>query len=194
MYVWRFPVLLFASFAVTAALLPVCAALLAWRGTLTNRAARGVLLAVIAAMLAVSPGLVSGTIDALTATSEPLMKSFIHPSPSVLWAPAILVSIVLVLLDRLFPSANAPRGATLRYRAALLGTLIALGGLNITNWCSPGWCERYGFPFPYSWWSDAILIMDGRNWSAGFSALALLANVAAAALAALVLSRAYRRA
>ena len=112
----------------------------------------------------------------------------------MLWAPAILVSIVLVLLDRLFPSANAPRGATLRYRAALLGTLIALGGLNITNWCSPGWCERYGFPFPYSWWSDAILIMDGRNWSAGFSALALLGNVAAAALAALVLSRAYRRA
>jgi hypothetical protein len=189
-YVWRFPVLLFSTFAVTAALLAVSAALLAWRGGVTSRVGRGVLLALVAAMLLASPALVSGTIDALIDQGEGLRKNYVHPSAFVLWAPALLVPAILALLHRLFP----PGGAVLRYRAACMATLVALGALNITNWCNPGWCERYGFPFPYSWFSDAILIMNGRNWTAGFSALALLGNATAAALAAVALSRAYRRA
>lgn len=191
MYVWRFPVLLFAAFAVTAALLAVTAALIAWRDPLTNRTARAVLLALIAAMLVSSPALVSRAIDALV--PEPrngLLPAYVHPPPAVLWAPAAIVPVLLVALHRLFPGG----GAALRYRAACIATLLTLGALNITNFCNPDWCERYGFPFPYSRSSDAIVVVDGWNPFAWFSGLALLGNVAAAALAAVALSRAYRRA
>ena len=66
-------------------------------------------------------------------------------------------------------------------------------GLNVANWCSPGWCERFGFPFPYSWWSDAIIIMNGENLTAGHSLIAFLVNISLFLVVVVVLAALYRR-
>jgi hypothetical protein len=35
------------------------------------------------------------------------------------------------------------------------------GAANTWNACNPGWCGRYGFPFPFYSWSDAFITFDG---------------------------------
>jgi hypothetical protein len=66
--------------------------------------------------------------------------------------------------------------------------------LNLANWCSPGWCERFGFPFPYSWWSDGIMIMNGVNLTAGVSRLALFGNGILLVVVLSAIVRGYRKA
>jgi len=51
----------------------------------------------------------------------------------------------------------------------------AFGALNVSNFCQPGWCGRYGFPFTYYEWSDAIMSINGVTPSP-FHAEALNAN------------------
>lgn len=65
--------------------------------------------------------------------------------------------------------------------------------LNLANWCSPGWCARFGFPFPYSWWSDSIGFMNDANLTAGVSILAIAADFIVLLGAAVVGARQFAR-
>jgi len=190
MYVWRIPLPFFGALVASASLA------LVWLGvaTLRRRAqsviVRGLLLsvAVIAAIL--SPGLVDVIIrDELERMSG--LGVYVHYSPYIFLAPTFLVALLFGISQFAFPR----RGAESAYGWHLKFWLIALAFtiLNLANWCSPGWCERFGFPFPYSWWSDAIIIMNGENLTAGLSLLALAANITVFLFAVAVLARSYRR-
>jgi hypothetical protein len=117
---------------------------------------------------------------------------YIHPSRLASAIPAIFAVVLLVIACLLFP----PRGShtrTLKWRAAFIATVIVFTTMNVMNLCSPGWCGRYGFPFTYSWWSDAIMVMNGVTYGSGSSAVAVAANISVLAIIATVLSLIYRR-
>jgi len=191
-YVWRVPVLLFAPLVTTALLLAVAATLLAWRRSAAAPAVRGALLALVLIAHLAAPVVTSALLEPFLAR-ERASGDFIHPSVLLLWSPALLVPLLLVLADRLFPHSETRAASLLKYRAAFFAAVLTFAFLNVTNWCSPGWCERFGFPLPYSWWSDAILIFDGRNMSAGNSVVAFLFNITALAPVVLAMSRTFRR-
>jgi hypothetical protein len=151
---------------------------------------RGVLLgiAVVAAIL--SPFVV----HAITAHELGRMAKlgvYIHYSPYLYLSPAFVVTLLFGISRLLFPR----RGATsvFRWRLKFWVVAFAFTLLNIANWCSPGWCERFGFPFPYSWWSDAIIVMNGKNLTAGTSLVAFGANISVFFLVIAALGRAYHR-
>ncbi len=54
------------------------------------------------------------------------------------------------------------------------------GAINILNRCASGWCGRYGFPFLYYEWSDAVVVFNGvvpepfRPEAVGLNALVFL--------------------
>lgn len=121
------------------------------------------------------------------------MRTYIHPSVVTLWSPGFVAAILLGLAHRLFPCVAVPVRVCIRYRAAFYAAAAAFGVLNVTNWCSPGWCERFGFPLPYAWWSDAVVIINGTNLTAGASIAAFAANLAAFAVAVYAMSRRYQR-
>jgi hypothetical protein len=191
MYVWRLPLFSFAVLASTAITVCVLGTVLVLRGRIRAPVVRGILSA--AAVLAVLTALI--LVDVFT--RRPLAEAarqgmYIHPPFLLFWGSAA-AAICLVVLARLLFPAGATAGSALRYRACFAALVLLFAILNCANWCSPGWCERYGFPFSYSWGSDAIMIMNGRNLTAGFSKIALLLNVAAAAVASWTLSAFYRR-
>jgi hypothetical protein len=191
MYIWRLPYLSFAVLVATAVVACVLATLLWLRGRMQNAAARGIVSSgAVVAVLAV-PFLVDILArDSLAAAARHGM--YIDPPQFIFWVPALFAVCLIALATFLFPARGTP-GSTFRYRASFVALLLLFALLNCMNFCSPGWCERFGFPFPYSWWSDAILIMEGRNMSAGFSMIAILLDVAAAVGGAYALSLAYRQ-
>lgn len=116
---------------------------------------------------------------------------YTHYSPYLYLAPAFGVALLFGICRVMFPR----RGAMSASRWHLTFWLIAFAFavLNVTNWCRPGWCERFGFPLPYSWFSDAIVVMDGRNYTAGTSLIALVANISSLLFVGAALGRSYRR-
>ncbi|HKR63377.1 MAG TPA: hypothetical protein VJZ00_06560 [Thermoanaerobaculia bacterium] len=58
---------------------------------------------------------------------------------------------------------------------AVLAWSGLLGALNVANFCNPGWCGRYGLPFSYYTWSDAVIMFNGEMPNP-FSARALVAD------------------
>lgn len=191
MYVWRLPLLSFAVLASTAITVYALGAMLVLRGRLRAPIVRGILSAAAVLAVLAAPFLVD------VFTRWPLGEAarhglFIDPPFLLFWSPAAAAIILVALAWLLFPS-GASSAFTLRYRAYFAGSVLLFAVLNCANWCSPGWCERYGFPFRYSWWSDAIVIWNGRNLTAGFSKIALLLNVATAVVASWALAVFYRR-
>jgi hypothetical protein len=78
------------------------------------------------------------------------------PMP-VLVAPVIVASIAAWLATR-----TGVRDRTWRATAlAVCAWSGFFGVLNIVNFCSPGWCGWYGFPFPYYEWSDSVMVING---------------------------------
>ncbi|HSP16762.1 MAG TPA: hypothetical protein VLV78_18590 [Thermoanaerobaculia bacterium] len=117
---------------------------------------------------------------------------FIDQPMELGWYSGLLVFIVPLGWHFLFPK-RADGAVTRWWRVGFATLIVGFTVLNITNWCSPGWCGRFGFPFAYSWWSDAIIVINGKNLSAGASIVAAVANLIVLVLAALALSASYRR-
>lgn len=88
----------------------------------------------------------------------------------IAWSPMMFSVLVVLVAVALFP-----RSA--RWRAAFAAVAFTDAALNLVNTCNPGWCGRWGFPFAYSWWSDAMIEFNGQNLSSGTSSLAVVANV-----------------
>ena len=192
MYVWRIPILLFAPLVTATLLLVVCTGLLTLRRSLSTRAGRALMLALIGIALLTSPTIVWAIIESSAEREPEMMRKYIDPSIVTLWSASFVATILLVLAHRLFPCVSVPITVCVRYRASFFSVAFAFAVLNVTNWCSPGWCERFGFPLPYSWWSDAIIIMNGKNLTAGTSIAAFVANLAALALVPYAMSRKYQ--
>jgi len=69
--------------------------------------------------------------------------------------------------------------------------------LNVINYCSPGWCETIGFPFPWRAWSDSILTFGEPDLAhvaieRAVPAIAALVDLFAFVAVAVVLARRLR--
>ena len=191
MYVWRFPVLSFALLTVTSVLAALLLMLIELRARNPNSVIRGLLTSTSLLALLASPVLVA----AMTEKELRLLAEhghWRHYGPQVFAAPLVFAALLLVAAYALFPSREVER-QPLKWRIYFLATCLGFSALNLINWCSPGWCERFGFPFPYLWWSDAVVIMNGRNITAGTSKVGLAMNVAILVVSVVLLSRVFRR-
>ena len=190
MYIWRFPLPLFGVLVAGTGLALTWIAVASLRRRVKTIVARGLLLSVAVVAALLSPVVVHAIVaDELEKMAR--LGVYAHYSPYIFLAPAVLVAALFGIRRVAFPRGEA----NLAHRWNLSFWLIAFAftALNIVNWCSPGWCEHFGFPFPYSWWSDAILILNGENFSAGRSVIAFLANAMVFLAVVAVLSRSYRR-
>lgn len=115
---------------------------------------------------------------------------FMDPSPMIYFAPAFAATLILIAAIVLFPPVGFR--TPLSWRVAFVGLSLLFLAANVANWCQPGWCVRLGFPFAYSWWSDAVVVMNDENVSAGTSGLALAGNAFCATMAATLMSVSYR--
>lgn len=191
MYIWRFPLFAFSDVVTTAALLLVLSSVLEIRGRVRKVAIRGLFLALAVTAVALSPLLVH-------VIMEPALREhaahglYIDPSPFAYSLPAAVAVTVLFLSSLLFPSSASWRNVR-AWRAAFAATSLTFLALNLANWCSPGWCERFGFPLPYAWWSDAQLVFNGTQFGSGFSLVILLMDLATFLGLAILLSKSYRR-
>lgn len=173
MHVWRLPLLHFA------ALLALVTVVIAWetlswfRRRSNSEVTRGFLVAAEVLAALSSPLIVHAIVD-------PELRDlasrgvYVHHGRAFYLGPGLAAAILFGLSRWAVPQ-RAPRAGLARMVFWL--TAVALITMNLANWCSPGWCERFGFPFSYSWWSDAILVMNGVNLTAGTSILAIVANV-----------------
>lgn len=188
MYVGRFPLFVAADLLATALLILCFAALEALRSRLRNEVLRGATLAVFAVALLLSPMLVHSVTDARL--QEQASRGLnIHPTAVVYWIPAATILILVATSVFLFPRTGSQ---SLLWRSAYYGVCWIFLALNLANWCNPGWCEHYGFPFPYSWWSDAVISMNGEHQTARFSPAAIVANVACLVMVAAAMSLRFR--
>jgi hypothetical protein len=184
MHIWRFPLVNLA------ALLAFVTVFVAWEAVAWLRrktkldVARG-LAGGVGIVVAVSSPLI------VYAVVEPELRElraqgvFIHYGNVFYIGPAVLAAVLFVLSRRSIPS-DAPSAGVARTAFWLTATILA--ALNFANWCSPGWCEHFGFPIPYSWWSDAIIVMNRVNLTAGTSVLAVVADFLVLLLVARVVS------
>ena len=190
MYVWRIPLPFFGALVAGTSLALVWIGVASLRHHWQSVVARGLLLSVATIAAILSPLLVEVIIrDELERMAK--LGFYIHYSTYIFLSPAFLVVLLFWISRLIFPR----RGSESSYRWHLKFwlTAFAFTVLNIANWCSPGWCERFGFPFPYSWWSDAIISMNGENLTEGLSLLALTGNMMVFLFVVAVLSRSYRR-
>ena len=190
MHVWRFPIIFFAWLSVTTVLTAALIALFEVRSRIQRPVIRGFLASAAVLALAASPFVVHLLTEKEFAF---LVKHGVYKHYAW-WAyllPAVASVAIVVAGYSLFRRSQVPSAT--KWRIAFVGACFGFAFLNLANWCSPGWCERFGFPFPYSWWSDAIIIMNGKNLSAGASTLALAANFATFAFVVVVMVRTARR-
>jgi len=190
MYVWLIPLPLFGSLVAGTSLA------LVWIGVATLRrhvkavVARGLLLSVAVVAAFLSPFVV----DLITRDELQRMAKlgvYAHDSPYIFLAPAFLVAVLFAISQFAFPRGRANTARHWNLGFWLIAFVFTV--LNIANWCSPGWCERFGFPFPYSWWSDAIMIINGENLTAGHSLIAFLTNILVFLFVVAALACSYRR-
>lgn len=190
MYVWRIPVPLFAGLVASTGLACVLVGIASLLRHVHIVVVRGVLFSVAVVAAILSPFLV----HAITGSELQRMAElgvYIHYSSYLYLAPAFVVTVLFVIDRLLFPRRGT--SPVIRWRMKLWLAALAFTLLNVANWCSPGWCERFGFPFRYSWWSDAIIVMNGKSITAGTSRIAFVANISVFLLVVAALGRAYRR-
>jgi len=191
MYLGRVPLAAFGTWSSAALLVLAVTCLMNVRRARASGVWCGVFSAFVVATILISPAAVAWVLVAAQ-RDKGINRVFVDPSPIVLWSPSILVCVLVVANELFFPRRVSPSQRD-AWRFAYATIVVSFAFLNIANWCSPGWCERFGFPFAYSWWSDAILIMNGQNLSAGFSVTAIALNASVLIGIGVVLSLRYRR-
>jgi len=109
--------------------------------------------------------------------------------PLLALAPSFLAVALLVVSAKVFPAPGWV-GAARHWRVGFLLAAMFYVLLNMANWCSPGWCETFGFPMPYYRSSDAHIVING--WSqTPFSAIGLGVDVGLGATVAIAFGKAY---
>jgi hypothetical protein len=92
----------------------------------------------------------------------------IHPRlPAFVWyvdlpLPFLLLPSVLASLIGWWLTSRSDLSATMTRAIAVWAWAGFFGALNTANFCNPGWCGRYGFPFPYFTWSDAMITWNDK--------------------------------
>lgn len=191
MYLWRVPLTAFIAWRTAALLVLAVMSLMRARRVRTAAVWRAVFAALSIVIILISPSAVAWMIVA--AQRDPsIHRVFVDPSPIVLWSPSILVCLLIGVNELFFPRRVSPLQSD-AWRSAYAAIVVSFAFLNVANWCSPGWCERFGFPFAYSWWSDAIIVMNGQNLTAGSSMIAAVLNACVLIGIGAVLSLRYRR-
>jgi hypothetical protein len=190
-YVWRLPFVFVAILTTTIPLVIVVSVLLRVRTQIRNTIGRAVVTSSMVVSLAASPALVYAITEV---ELRPLVRAgvYVHHGAYVFLAPAVLTIVLVTASNLLFP--RRPSVSATKWRFGFWILCFAFGILNFANWCSPGWCERFGFPFSYHWWSDALLVINGENVTAGSSSAAIAGNLALLLIALAVLGHLYRRA
>ena len=189
MHVWRLPLENFASLLAFCALISVWEFLAWYRRRAASDLARGLLLSAGIVAMLLSPLFVQAIVDPELSRLAS-RGAYIHYGSAIYAGPAV-ASASLFFLSRQTIRTGIPGMALAR--GVFWLTAVALATLNLANWCSPGWCARFGFPFPYSRWSDAILVMNGVNFSESTNTPALVADAAILLLGVTVFPRALIR-
>jgi hypothetical protein len=182
--------MVFAEFATTVIVVCILGGLLAVRNRLRDRVRSGLVSTLAVGTLLGSPALMEVFLRGPLPDAS-VRGIYIDPSPFMMWLPAI-AGVFLIAAARLLFPANESRPAT-KDRCWFVALLLAFALLNCVNWCSPGWCERLGFPLAYSSSSDAVVVMNGTNVAGGFDKMAIFLNAVVAAAAAGTLAMSYRR-
>ncbi|HKV12914.1 MAG TPA: hypothetical protein VJ725_32525 [Thermoanaerobaculia bacterium] len=176
MYIWRLPLINFAALLAFIAVVAWWEILAFYRQRCDREVLRGVLFGAGITAALLSPLLVHAIVAPelryLAARGVDGRSSWIFYA-----APPLAAATLFHGSRRLIRPLDPHRDRTV---AVFWSTIVTFTLLNLANWCNPGWCAHFGFPFRYLWWSDAIVIMNGVSLSAGTSLLALLANVACA--------------
>jgi hypothetical protein len=189
MYVWRFPLSLLAVNLVTGVLLVVVVAAMVVRRRM-NVVVRATLLAGVIVSFIASPPMTDWLIVRLNPT-QGIGRTYIDPGGVTLFVPAALVLFLVILSLALFRQYSSSAPAT-RWRIGFYLFGVATMLANSINLCSPGWCVRFGFPFAYYSWSDAVMVFNGEMpspWSPAAAAL----DVIAFAAGSVAMGLAYRR-
>ena len=168
MHVWRLPLVNFAALLALSAVVIVWEVLAWLRRHSESEIARGICVAAGAVAALASPLIVHAIVD-------PELRDlasrgvYVHYGLVSYLGPSAVAVILFALSRRAVPHVTLAR-------TVFWATALALATLNLANWCSPGWCTRFGVPFSYSWWSDAIIVMNGVNLTAGSSLIAIIAD------------------
>ena len=153
--------------------LAVTSGLLSLRQRSASEVRRGLYAAGVVLSILLSPALFVAVVEPRVVAARQ-HGQFIDPPYVLSLYSASAVIVLLVTFRLLFPATT--RASTRLWRMLFAGVVFGFAAMNLANWCQPGWCGRFGFPFTYSWWSDAIVIVNGENWSAGWSTAALAGN------------------
>jgi hypothetical protein len=152
MYIWRLPLIHFASLLTLVAVVVVWELLACCYRRSSGTVARGLLLGAGTAALLLSPGLVHVIVD-------PELREFAsrgiytHYGAIFYAGPAVLAMCLFAWSRSTIPT-TAPR--VVRARLVFWFTAGILTTANLANWCSPGWCEFFGFPL-------SILLVERRD-------------------------------
>ena len=145
---------------VTFALITITLALMGWLSIRTGDSirlfyGRVILAGVVAICFLAGPAVATVWVTALVKTWYRIW--FIDLPSFVLLSPIVVATLATYFATR-------DRIQHESWRAAALATYACsglFGVLNIVNFCSPGWCGRYGFPFAYYEWSDSVMVFNG---------------------------------
>ena len=185
MFFWRLPLPGAAALAVAIALMVVIPVAIHCRSIARSALARGIWDTVVVVEIIGSPGVFRMLMEPAIA-EQARRGTYVDLSPISTWVPAFFAIVVLVAARLLFPLRGDDARA-LRWRAAFVASAIVFAILNLMNWCR-GLCARYGFPFAYLTWSDAMTTIRGGSHPG-----AIVANIVVLAGIASILSILYRR-
>lgn len=164
----------------------IMAGLLLLRARAATYAIRGLTCGLVAIAFLLSPVAFHLLIEPRLAAAA-RQGMYIDPSPLLGWLPSLFAALLLTLTSLLFPTREGHRTAT--WRAAYAAVAFAFVLVNVTNSCRPGWCGRYGVPFVYYEWSDAVIMGEHPQ----FNRIGFLSNFVVFAAVSAGLSFLYRR-
>jgi hypothetical protein len=173
-YIWRVPTLLGVMACFTLALFAagVCASIMRRR---RDSVSATLITVCLLTLIAIAGGIALRMTAASIARSLGVRFELFQPGPAAYIAPLVLAAFAFAVGRRML------HGTWTNLRAALFYLwLFVFTAANVVNWCSPGFCETIGFPFPWQYWSD-VIFLDPPN--EGFwDVAALLGQLLAAGL------------
>ena len=169
---------------VTACILLVCESLL-WRNAHRSKMRR---FALPGALVLLAPAMVLG-LTALVHGFRVIDLVFVRGFYMHLVLPVVVIPVQLGVAATLFGPIRD--SGALGWRLAAHSTSLSFLAINAVNWCTPGYCGWYGFPFTFYQYSDVVIQMNGMPPDSPYSVGALAANLLllAVVLAALAATR-----